>query len=244
MAGLGRKVFTAGDVLTASDVQNYLMDQSVMYFSTVAARSSAIATPSTGMVTYVGDTGSETATGATLANVPQIQAYTGAQWQNVDGLTLVAKGTIGSAVSSITITNAFSALYDNYKIILSGGVGSTNQNIGLRLGATASGYYTALVYTTFGGSVVSASNSSTNVNYVWVGGGNTAAVWGNCDIIDPFKTAYTKFTGPYTDFQAAGNIGTGSGFLPNSTSYTDFTILPGSGTLTGGTIYVYGYRSA
>ena len=49
MAGSGRKVFTAGDVLTASDVQNYLMDQTTMVFAGTAARSSAIATPTEGM---------------------------------------------------------------------------------------------------------------------------------------------------------------------------------------------------
>jgi hypothetical protein len=55
MAGLGRKVFTAGDVLTASDVQNYLQDQSVMVFAGTAARSSAIATPSEGMFAITTD---------------------------------------------------------------------------------------------------------------------------------------------------------------------------------------------
>ena len=55
MAGLGRKVFTAGDVLTASDVQSYLMDQTVMNFAGTAARSSAIATPTDGMVAVLND---------------------------------------------------------------------------------------------------------------------------------------------------------------------------------------------
>jgi hypothetical protein len=31
------------------------------------------------------------------------------------------------------------------------------------------------------------------------------------------------------------------GYLDNTTSYTDFTLTPSSGTLTGGTIRVYGY---
>jgi hypothetical protein len=56
MAGAGRKVFTAGDVLTASQVQDYLQDQSVMVFAGTAARSSAIATPSEGMVSVQIDT--------------------------------------------------------------------------------------------------------------------------------------------------------------------------------------------
>jgi hypothetical protein len=32
MAGLGRKVFAAGEVLTAANVGGYLMDQTVMVF--------------------------------------------------------------------------------------------------------------------------------------------------------------------------------------------------------------------
>ncbi len=52
MAGLGKKTFTAGEVLTASDVNGYLMDQSVMVFGGTAARSSAIPTPTEGMMSY------------------------------------------------------------------------------------------------------------------------------------------------------------------------------------------------
>jgi hypothetical protein len=48
----GKKTFVAGEVLTAQDVNDYLMDQSVMNFATSAARSSAIPTPTDGMVTY------------------------------------------------------------------------------------------------------------------------------------------------------------------------------------------------
>ena len=55
MAGSGRKVFTAGDVLTASDVQNYLQDQTVMVFGGTAARSAAIATPTEGMLAVTTD---------------------------------------------------------------------------------------------------------------------------------------------------------------------------------------------
>jgi hypothetical protein len=56
MAGQGRKVFTAGDVLTASQVQDYLQDQAVMVFAGTAARSSAISSPSEGMVSVQIDT--------------------------------------------------------------------------------------------------------------------------------------------------------------------------------------------
>jgi hypothetical protein len=57
MPGLGRKTFTSGEVLTAANVQGYLMDQSVMVFASASARSSALGTAvSAGMFTYLQDT--------------------------------------------------------------------------------------------------------------------------------------------------------------------------------------------
>jgi hypothetical protein len=53
MAGLGRKSFTAGDILTAAQVQGYLQDQAIMVFASEAARGSAIASPSQGMFSYL-----------------------------------------------------------------------------------------------------------------------------------------------------------------------------------------------
>ena len=55
--GSGFTTFTAGNVLTASEVNNYLMEQSVMVFATEAARDSAITAPEDGMVCYVTGTG-------------------------------------------------------------------------------------------------------------------------------------------------------------------------------------------
>lgn len=57
MAGLGRRTFAPGEVLTASNVMNYLQDQAVMVFPNSGARGSAIGTAlSEGMVTYLSDT--------------------------------------------------------------------------------------------------------------------------------------------------------------------------------------------
>ncbi len=52
MAYQGRKTFTAGEVLTASDL-NSTVDQTVMVFADSSARTTAIATPVEGMVTYL-----------------------------------------------------------------------------------------------------------------------------------------------------------------------------------------------
>jgi hypothetical protein len=51
-----RQVFDAGEVLSATDVNNFLMNQMVMTFAGSAARSSAIAAPTEGMLTYLADT--------------------------------------------------------------------------------------------------------------------------------------------------------------------------------------------
>ena len=61
MAGAGSKLFVAGDVLTAAQVNTYLMDQSVMKFADAATRDAAFggvgeATLSEGMLCYLSDT--------------------------------------------------------------------------------------------------------------------------------------------------------------------------------------------
>ena len=87
MAGLGRKTFTAGEVLTAANVNGYLMDQTVMVFAGTAARSSAIATASAGMVSYRTD---------------------GSVWEGYNGSTwgaLVDTSSLLTASSTATLTN-------------------------------------------------------------------------------------------------------------------------------------------
>ena len=57
MAGAGFKTFNTGDVLTASDVNQYLMQQTVMVFDDAAARTSALgANVAEGMFSYLKDT--------------------------------------------------------------------------------------------------------------------------------------------------------------------------------------------
>lgn len=51
-----RKVFTAGEVLAATDVNDFLQDQTIMVFAGTAARGSAIPTPVEGMYTHLNDT--------------------------------------------------------------------------------------------------------------------------------------------------------------------------------------------
>jgi hypothetical protein len=69
-AGLGFKTFTTGEVLTAGDVNGYLM-QGVLVFASAAARDAAITSPQEGQFAYLKDTNVTT-------------YYTGSAWANVD----------------------------------------------------------------------------------------------------------------------------------------------------------------
>lgn len=71
MAGLGYKIFTAGEVLTAANVNGYLMEQAIMVFADSAARGSAIGTPTEGMATYLKDTNT-------------LELYDGSSWFSAD----------------------------------------------------------------------------------------------------------------------------------------------------------------
>ena len=52
----GFKVWSAGDVLAAAEVNSYLMRQAISVFTNDTARSSAIGTPVTGQFTYLTST--------------------------------------------------------------------------------------------------------------------------------------------------------------------------------------------
>jgi hypothetical protein len=156
------------------------------------------------------------------------------------GLTLVKSQVIGSAVSSVTVTAAFSATYDAYAIFLTGGTGSVDdENITLQLGSTTTGYYAAYI-----GAVIStaastiAANNNTS-NFTRAGIVATDGSQFSFEIINPnlAKRTYIK-NGIYGgDTQ----VRYWAGYVDNTTQYTAFTVAPASGTLTGGTIFVYGY---
>ena len=156
-------------------------------------------------------------------------------------LTLISTTTIGTAVSSVNVTGAFSATYDNYKIVVSGGVASSASSIGLKMGATTTGYYSGTVLRTFAGTTSGRSNDNA-ASWLFLTAASTDVIPFMVDVMNPFLSKFTLIDYMYIDVATNGDGGHGSGVLRNTTSYTDFTLTPNSpGTLTGGTIYVYGY---
>ena len=170
------------------------------------------------------------------------QVLTAAQ-MNAVGLWLVKSQTIGSAVSSISVTDAFSADYDNYRIIVSGGVASTSTHISLRMGTTNAGYYWGTITTRYDTGATVNNNGNNVAQWDLPFYGTTDSLGGVADVLCPFLSKNTRLVQavPENTTTSAGTR-VGGGYLNNTTSYTSFTLTVGSGTVTGGIVAVYGYR--
>jgi hypothetical protein len=207
MAGAGYRTFASGEVLTANNVQTYLMDQAVQVYAGTAARASAVPSPSAGMVAY------STATG--------LQVFDGSAWVNVGGVgygeatggqstaTITVGGesyTLLTFTSSSTLTVTSAGLFD--VLVVGGGGGGgrrVEENIGAG-GGGAGGIIQQTIYLDANATVTvgagGATQSSTNargktgsfsrVNQVCAGGGgggqmgdwestSAGSAGGNCD---------------------------------------------------------------
>lgn len=159
------------------------------------------------------------------------------------GLVLLKTQTIGSAVSSVVVTNAFNATYENYKILISGGAGSGSASLHLKLGSTATGYKWGIGYIAYAtGNPTSYSSSTSGTSFLDCAAMSTASITCNIDLHSPFASKQTMMITQYA-YTDVGSVW-GGGTQQSTTSFTDFTFTTGSGTMTGGTIYVYGYRTA
>jgi len=159
------------------------------------------------------------------------------------GVTLISATTIGSAVSTVTVSSAFSSTYDNYLITISGGVASTSVDLSLQLGATTTGYYTGYSKVTYLTGAASGASNNNAANFSAVGVGTTDSLFAFVNVLGPNLAKYTNINGGYGVTLTGSTSSNFAGFLNDTTQYTAFTIAPSSGTLTGGTIRVYGYKN-
>jgi hypothetical protein len=160
---------------------------------------------------------------------------------NKVGLWLVKSQTIGAGVSSIPVTDCFSASYDNYKIMISGGAASANNTeINLQMGSNTVNYFSSLIYFSWNSSGNAlAFGASFNV-MKYMGAGDTSNLYLNVDVMSPFLAKRTLASSLSGIDDTRG--GWSQSLLKDNNSYTGFTIVATGGTLTGGTISVYGYK--
>lgn len=183
-----------------------------------------------------------------MATPPDFSAgevLTAAQMNQV-GLWLVKTQTIGSAVSSVTVTNAFNENFDNYKIVISGGVGSTNGVLKFNFVGSTTGYYGGVMYYAYnagGPGNVSGFGWNNTADWSQVGNFGTNNILMNIDVMSPNLSKVSSMLGAAPDLNTAGSNVQISGFHNSTTAYTDFKIQTSIGTLTGGEIRVYGYRN-
>jgi len=103
-AGLGFKTFNTGDVLSASDVNGYLM-QGVLVFASTAARDAAITAPAEGQFAFTKDTNS-------------LFYYDGAAWVasgatgDIEGVTAGTGISGGGTSGTVTVTNSMATAID------------------------------------------------------------------------------------------------------------------------------------
>jgi hypothetical protein len=103
-AGQGFKTFTTGEVLTATDVNGYLM-QGVLVFASATARDAAITSPQEGQFAYTKD-------------VNGLWYYDGATWVasgatgDIEGVTAGTGISGGGTSGTVTITNSMATAID------------------------------------------------------------------------------------------------------------------------------------
>ena len=98
----GFKVFSTGEVLTAADVNDYLMEQSIGIFANSTARDAQITSPIEGQFCYLAD-----------SNV--LQFYNGSSWASfigdgdITGVTITTAGTSGLGGGDTATSGAFTS---------------------------------------------------------------------------------------------------------------------------------------
>lgn len=195
------------------------------------------ATPYEGQVIYETDTDRVLVWNASSWVMPNTTTV------NPMGIELVKVQNIGTNVGSVTVTDAFSSIYDNYLITISGGsTMSGDWGINMTLGSTNSGYYNAGFYMQYNGGT---GNVNINNGSTWgaLGIATTNSLYAQIFLNAPFLTKHTYFSSQYTYANIGGGHASNGGFVNNSLSYTSFT-LSQSGSFNGGTIRVYGYRNS
>jgi hypothetical protein len=169
-AGLGYKDFNTGDVLSAADVNGYLM-QGVLVFASTAARDAAITSPQEGQFAYTKDTNG-------------LWYYDGAAWVasgatgDIEGVTAGTGISGGGTSGTVTITNSMATAIDAKGDLIAGTGADTFDRLAVGANDT-----------------VLTADSSTATGLKWAAGGAPSYTW---TTYTPTLTNITKGNGEVT----------------------------------------------
>lgn len=246
MAGAGAKLFTDGSVLTAAQVNTFLMDQSIMRFATTAARDAAFGgagepTLAEGMMCYIDADNS-------------IYTYDGSAWVKMvsastpPAMELVASGSV-SAQNRLNLPSCFSSAYTMYRIIVTPITHSTAGNLILRFSASGTdtlgtGYTTRRNETDSTTNSVVSLAATSSISPTFCNNTANSFVTIAFDVANPFESSYTFAYGQANRIDGGTNLinVAFSGILTDTNSYNGISLIGNTGNITC-TMRVYGYRN-
>lgn len=156
------------------------------------------------------------------------------------GLVFIKSQTIGSGVSSVTVSDVFSATYDSYKIIFDLDTFSVN-NAGIQftLGSATNFWYGKFGVTPWNGSLTTTAIGAAS-GFMLIGNSTvtTKSVSSIMEIVRPYAAARTQVYGHH---YGNGYVGNYQASEESTNSHSYFSVAPSTGTMTGGKIQVYGY---
>ena len=198
-AGQGYIEFATGDVLTAAAANGYLASQVVMVFADSAARTTGIATPQEGMLTYLKDTNA-------------VEAYDGAAWISIGSTGDITGVTAGTGISgggtsgTVTVTNSMATAIDAKGDLIIG----TGADTFSRLAVGTDAYV-----------LTADSTAATGVKWAAAGGGGSSfpAFSAYKDSTQtPSAGTWTKILFAAENFDTANNFAS-SRFTPTTAGY-------------------------
>jgi hypothetical protein len=157
------------------------------------------------------------------------------------GLVHIKTETVTAGVTGVSVNDVFSADYKNY-LVIANIVCSTGSSNSMRLrvaGAdNTANSYTRQSINADSSTLNTSTFTSTAIDGFWIG--NTTSGVLEAIFYNPFETAVTSF------LNKTGTMGTSlkvqNGVHNVASSFTGFTLNAASGTITSGTIRVYGLK--
>ena len=164
------------------------------------------------------------------------------------GLVYITSGSLSTATTDFV--GCFTSTYTNYRIVITGPQVNSAADIYLRLLDGTSPVATDYYYVALGANVAttiqnSFGNGSNEFYTGWTttSGGTSTNIGGLVfDILNPFTTFRTTFTGSGLSYQTNWKHFTSSGTQGTATAYSGLRISTLTAATITGTATIYGYR--